>query len=365
MRTVIAGGGVIGCAIAYYMAKAGADVIVLERGKIGQEASAASAGMLIAPFEDLGPRPMVRLQRDSLKLYDELLDQLQEESGVDVEYRRSGLLRTALSERRAEELRGLAKRRTKPDSPVQWMDGDEVRKLEPELSGAIIGAAYSPNDGQLNAEQLTRAFSRAASSAGADVRKRMAMTGFVTHGHKLAGVSCTDGDITGVDAIVLAAGPWTKDLAARLSCKVPTKPVRGQMISYRSDRIQHCVWGEEGYLVPKPRGVLYVGATVEDVGFRKSTTKTGLAHLRNAACQLVPGLRRLKGTKAWSGLRPGSPDGLPIMGKLPKRDNVFVATGHFRNGILLAPITGKLMSELILTGKTSVPLDPFSPSRFG
>lgn len=365
MRVVIAGGGVIGCAIAYYLTKAGAEVTVLERDGIGQEASGASAGMLIAPFEDLGPRAMVRLQRDSLKLYDKLLDRLREESGTDVEYTRSGLLRTAFTEKRAAELRVLAKRRTKPDMPVDWIDGDDVRKLEPELSDAIVGAAYSPNDGQLNPEQLTRAFSRAARRAGADVRKRVAMTGFVTHGHKLAGVSCTNGDITGVDAIVLAAGSWTKDLASRLSCKVPTRPIRGQMIAYRSDRIRHVIWGEDGYLVPKAKGVLYAGSTMEDVGFRKSTTKTGLAHLRNTAGQLVPALRRLKGMKAWSGLRPGSPDGLPIMGKLPKRDNVYVATGHFRNGILLAPITGKLMSELIMTGKTSLPLDPFSPARFG
>lgn len=364
MRVVIAGGGVIGCAIAYYLAKAGADVIVLERGDVGQEASSASAGMLIAPFEDLGPRSMVRLQRHSLKLYSRLLDELEDESGIDVEYRRTGLLRTAFTEDRAAALKRLAKSRSRPEFPVQWIEPDEVRKLESQLSDAILGAAFSPKDGHLNSEQLTRAFGRAASRLGADVRRRVALTGFVTHGHKLSGVKTSGGEITGADAIVLAAGPWTKDLAARLSCKVPTRPMRGQMISYRSDRIKHCVWGEDGYLVPKPRGVLFAGSTIEDVGFRKSNTKDGLAHLRSSSGRLVPSLRGLKGTRSWAGLRPGSPDGLPIMGKLPGRNNVFVATGHFRNGILLAPATGQAMCELILKGRAGIPLEPFSPSRF-
>jgi glycine oxidase len=177
-------------------------------------------------------------------------------------------------------------------------------------------------------------------------------------------VSTSLGDIADADAVVIAAGPWTQALAQRLGATVPTPPMRGQMIAYRTDAINHAIWGEDGYLVPKSGGILYAGATVEDVGFRKRTTPRALAGLRQMATTLVPSLRRTEIASEWAGLRPGSPDDQPIIGRLPGRENVYVATGHFRNGILLAPITGKLMSQLILKGKTEMPLEPFSPARF-
>ena len=136
------------------------------------------------------------------------------------------------------------------------------------------------------------------------------------------------------------------------------------MIAYRANGVRHAIWGEQGYLVPKAGGILYAGATVEDVGFRKRTTPRALAGLRRMATALVPGLRRSEVASEWAGLRPGSPDDMPIIGPLPQKENVYVATGHFRNGILLAPITGKLISQLILEGRTEMPLEPFSPARF-
>jgi glycine oxidase len=177
------------------------------------------------------------------------------------------------------------------------------------------------------------------------------------------GVSTNEGEIA-ADAVVLAAGPWTEVLALRLSAKVPTPPIRGQMIAYQSSELRHPVWGEDGYLVPKRGGVLFAGATVEKVGFRKRTTPRALAALRRMATELVPSLRGAPVTTEWAGLRPGSPDDLPIIGRLPRRQNVYVATGHFRNGILLAPITGKLMTQLICGEKTDMSLKAFSPARF-
>jgi len=140
--------------------------------------------------------------------------------------------------------------------------------------------------------------------------------------------------------------------------------MRGQMLAYRSTAVRHAIWGENGYLVPKAGGVVFAGATVEDVGFRKKTTARALAGLRHMASALVPALRGAEVASAWAGLRPGSPDGLPIIGALPGRENVYVAAGHFRNGILLAPITGKLVSQLILEGQTEMSLKPFDPARF-
>jgi glycine oxidase len=164
--------------------------------------------------------------------------------------------------------------------------------------------------------------------------------------------------------VVLAAGPWTELLARRVNAAVPTPPMRGQMIAYRSTSVHHAVWGEDGYLVPKPRGFIFAGATVEDAGFRKRTTASGLAGLQRAAAGMIPALRHTDVVSSWAGLRPGSPDGLPILGRVPDRENVFVAGGHFRNGILLAPVTGRLMTQLICEGRTEIDLRPFRPERF-
>jgi glycine/D-amino acid oxidase-like deaminating enzyme len=140
--------------------------------------------------------------------------------------------------------------------------------------------------------------------------------------------------------------------------------MRGQMVAYRSVALHHVVWGEEGYLVPKQNGFLFAGATVENVGFRANATREGVRQMKAMAGRLVPALRGSDTASEWAGLRPGSPDGLPILGALPATENVYIATGHFRSGILLAPITGKLMSERIVRGPASVSLDPFSPARF-
>lgn len=364
MKIVIAGGGVIGCAIAYYLAKEGADVTVLERGDIGQEASSASAGMILAPFDDLGPRPLVRLQRESFDMYPGLVQRLEEEAGSDLEYKECGLLRATCDENRARKLKALTRRPVHRRAETEWVEGDVLHQLEPGITNELIGAVYCPHDRDVNPTNLARALAKAASNHGATIRRRVAFAGFVSSGHKLTGIKAGSRSLHGFDAIVLAAGAWTKTLAERLSAKVPTMPIRGQMLAYRSKALRHAVWGDHGYLVPKSRGFLFAGATVEDVGFRAHTTSKGVGSLRAMAGSLVPSLKAAEATSEWAGLRPGSPDGMPIIGRLPNRDNVYVATGHFRNGILLAPITGKLMAELILKGKPSISLEPFSPTRF-
>ncbi len=363
MRVVIAGGGVIGCSIAYHLAAAGAEVVLLERGEIGGEASGAAAGMLIAPFEDAASKDFRSLQNASLSLYPQTLDAVQGRSGVDVEHRVCGILRTARTEARAKALRALIKRRAGAISGLEWVEGETLRHLEPGLSPAILGAAYAPEDSNVNPGLLTQAFALAAERLGADVRRGVTFTGFLGRGSHLGGARTSNGDVS-ADAVVLAAGPWTELLARRVNADVPTPPMRGQMIAYRSSAVRHAVWGEDGYLVPKPRGFVFAGATVEDAGFRKQTTERGLAGMRRAATGMVPALKYADVASTWAGLRPGTPDGLPVLGRLPDRDNVYVAAGHFRNGILLAPVTGRLMAQLICDGRTEIDLHPFRPDRF-
>jgi glycine oxidase len=363
MKVVIAGGGVIGCAIAYYLTQAGAEVVVVERGELAGEASGAAAGLLIPPDRAAAPGPFRDICLASLALYHPLIDRVQRESGVDVECMAAGILVTALSPSRVELLKAHARWQTENGVETDWVEAGKLRELEPALSPKLLGAAYSHGDLNVAPGQVTRAFAFAAKARGADLRTGTMLTGFVGRGQRIIGVSTNEGEVT-ADAVVLAAGPWTEVLAMRLNAKVPTPPMRGQMIAYQSSELRHAVWGEDGYLVPKRGGVLYAGATVENVGFRKRTTPRALAGLRRMATELVPSLRRAEVASEWAGLRPGSPDDLPILGRLPKRQNVYVATGHFRNGILLAPITGKLMTQLICGEKTEMSLRPFSPARF-
>lgn len=363
MRLVIVGGGVVGCAIAYSAQKAGARVVLLERGEIGGEASGASAGMLLEPLEDAGHEDFGALRRASLALYPGLLEEVQETSGIDVEYDTCGLLRTARTEATAAALKALVERQG-GCAGLEWVPPEALRQLEPALSPRILGAAYSPGDSNLNPGLLTQALALAAERLGADIRRGEAVTAFLGRGARLRGVSTYNGEVMG-DAIVLAAGAWTGVLAMRLGLRLETPPMRGQMLAYRSTAVRHMIWGEDGYLAPKPRGFLWAGATVEDTGFRARTTARGLSGMRRMASALVPALRGAEPVSAWAGLRPGSPDGLPVIGRAPGRENVYIASGHFRNGILLAPVTGKLLSKLVLEGTLDPLLAPFGPERFG
>jgi len=360
VRVVIAGGGVIGCSIAWHVQKAGGEAILLERGEIAGEATGASAGMLIAPIEDTGNRAFNVLRRASLEMFPAVIEEIEEASGIDVEYKVPGMIRTARSQKAARELHKAAKK--SPD--LEWVEPRLLRELEPSLTHDVAGATFSEGDADLNPGRLANAFAVAAERAGAEVHRRTMFTGLKKDGRRIDGVVTNTGTVTDIDVIVLAAGPWTEALTTRLGAKLPSPPMRGQMIAYRSKSLRHAIWGEAGYLVPKPRGYVWVGATVEDVGFRKKTTEHGLAGLRRMAADLVPRLRHAKVASSWAGLRPGSPDGMPVIGRFPGKKNVFLATGHFRNGVLLAPVTGALVAELVLNGRTDRRLSPFSPMRF-
>ncbi|HUF54767.1 MAG TPA: glycine oxidase ThiO [Dehalococcoidia bacterium] len=361
MKIVIAGGGVIGASIAWHLQKAGAQAVLLERGEIGGEATGAAAGMLIAPIEDTGNKSFNALRRASLEMYPGVLDEVQRESGIDVDYKKPGMIRAARTEETARALHKLARKQP----GLEWLEPGALRSLEPALTENLAGAAFGAEDADLNPGKLANAFAVAAERAGADVRRRTMLTGLLRDGGSgIDGVSTNQGDVRDVDALVLAAGPWTEALTVRVGARLPSPPMRGQMIAYQSKALHHAIWGEDGYLVPKPGGFIWAGASVEDVGFRKRTTERALTGLRQMASELVPALRKAPVASSWAGLRPGSPDGMPVIGRLPGKKNVFLATGHFRNGILLAPITGALMAELVVNGRTDRRLSPFSPVRF-
>ncbi|HXG36804.1 MAG TPA: glycine oxidase ThiO [Dehalococcoidia bacterium] len=364
-EVLVIGGGVIGCAIAYYLAKSGSSVAVLERGEIGDGASGASAGMLAPLSEAHQPGPFLNLMMSSLQLYPSLLGELKAAaSEIDIEHQHIGVLRIAMNSAEEQELRGRYTWQRGLDQGTQWLDGREARRLEPNLSSRVCAAILVPNEQQLNSLRLAQALAKAAQVHGAVIYRNSEVRSFQRSGERVSGVKTRDGQMT-AGQIVLAAGSWGGRMASLLGASVPITPVRGQLMALASESaLAHIIWGAKGYLAPKPGGIIHAGTTVERVGFRIDTTRRGLQGIRSAASAMVPALGKATMTAAWAGLRPASADGLPVLGRLPGWENVWIAAGHFRNGILLTPVTGKLMAQLVRRGEAEIDLSPFSPQRF-
>jgi glycine oxidase len=249
---------------------------------------------------------------------------------------------------------------------IHWLDTPALRELEPAITPEVRGALFSPEEGHVRSPRLTTALAVAAGRKGAQVRQGMPVSGLLTEGKRVIGVQTPSGNVL-AGQVVLAAGPWTAMLTADLSIALPVRPVKGQLLALAAmpAPLQHVIYCTgTGYLVPKADGTIVVGATQEETGFDKRVTVRGVNWLLDGAVRLVPGLGNAEVRDLWAGLRPGSPDGSPILGAVPGWSGVTLATGHFRNGILLAPITGKLIAELLTTGKTSRDITPFSLTRF-
>jgi glycine oxidase len=363
---IVVGGGIIGCATAYYLAKHGSTVTLLERASLASEASGASAGMLAALSDEGGDRgpDFQRFCLDGLRSYESLLPEL-EATGVDIRYRRAGVLHIALNEQEAGHLKARleAQRGIAPDS--RWLSPAELAREEPDVSRRAVVGLLAPSEHYVDSQRVTIALAEAAKRHGASIRESEAVTRFHSSAGALTGVTTASGRYD-AGAVVLAGGSWTAAMARSLGANIPVRPVRGQMLSLRgpTQPLRHVIWGANGYLVPREDGQTFVGATVEEAGYRKVTTLAAQRLLRRVAMELVPTLRGATQLRAWAGLRPASSDGLPIMGLLPGWSNAWVSTGHFRNGILLAAISGQLVAHSVLAGKPDAILAPFSPTRF-
>ncbi len=314
----IVGGGVIGCAAAYYLTQAGADVTLLERDGVAGEASGAAAGILAPLAESHGPGPFLDLALAGLRVFPELSETLRRETGLDVEYLPTPVLRVALNEGGERTLRERLAWQGRTGLSLEWLSAEGARALEPRLSRRVRAALLSHDESQVNPGRLTQALAEAARRRGANLLPGTAATRFSRRAGRVTGVR-TAGGVVEADAFLLAAGPWTPALSRRLGVDLPIVPRRGQMVAFSlgSANLRHIIWSEGGYLVPKAGGHLYAGATVEDVGFRPRTTAAGLAQVRRAARSLVPSLRYAEVASAWAALRPGTCDGHPILGLSP------------------------------------------------
>jgi glycine oxidase len=249
--------------------------------------------------------------------------------------------------------------------PLEWLDGAMCRELEPRLTERVVGGVFSPHEAWVSNQLLVLALERAARSSGATIVERTPVTRVRRRGGDVSGVIAGD-ETYEAPTIVLAAGARSGQIARKMGFELPVFPVRGQMLALGGMQapIRHAIWGGDGYgyLVPRANGLIFVGATVEHVGFRRRTTKTAIASLRRMAEALVPQLQAATMPFEWAGLRPGTPDGMPYIGPVDGT-NVIAATGHYRNGILLGPITGRWVAAGVLDGDWSGVPEEFSPSR--
>jgi len=362
---LVVGGGIIGSLIALRLARRGISVVVIDRGSPGGEASSAAAGILGPQMEAHGPGPFLDLALASRALYPSLVAELYDATGIDVGFDRSGVLALALDERGEAELDESVRWQTARGLSVQRLSAREARLHEPALGAAVKSAALYPDDGRIDARALTRACVTAAASAGARflggrrVRRVLVSSG-VARGVQLD----TEGLSAG--AVVVAAGSWASLLeGAALAGAI--RPVRGQIVALSAPTsMLSCVVAVHGrgYLVPRRDGTVLAGSTMENVGFGKAVTVDGMVRILSLASALVGWLGEARVTASWSGLRPDTPDHLPILGESASVRGLLLATGHFRSGILLAPITGEAIAQLISTGSSSLDLAPFAVERF-
>jgi len=365
-EVVIAGAGIIGCAIAYELSRRGVSCAVLDSRRLGMAATNAAAGILAPLAEFRRPDALVHLGIAGLRRYPAWVERLREDApDVDVEFALNGVLRVAFDGEELAELTSAARASRDAGLELIELTAADVRELEPRLSERIAGGVLCPDEGQVSNQLFTLALSRAAAKRGARFVEGCPVEGFRRRAGRVVAVRTPQGEFP-CERLVLAAGPWTRPLAAKLGVEVPTRPVRGQMLALggMSTPVRSVVWGRDGYVLPRANGLVFAGATVEEVGFRFGTTQRGLAQVRRAAFALVPQLRQAREHFSWSGLRPGSPDGLPMLGPLPGWPDVTVATGHFRNGILLAPVTAELIAGAIVDGSPAEAIAPFDPGRF-
>jgi len=359
----IAGGGVIGGAIALELARAGLRVGVFDRQQPGQEASWASAGILSPAPENPGMIPMVPLGKRSLSLYPDFVAQVEEISGKNTGFRPKGTLEALFSHDTKAELSTIIALHHGLGLKAEPLRAEDARELEPALSAEVEAAVLRPEEASVDNRALTVAVLDAAHRSGAEIISGNGAQAIWREGNRCAGLILESEKVAARWTIV-AAGCFSGVIEG-IAAYAPVRPAKGQMAALRADELifERVLWSEKVYLVPRNDGRILVGATVEYVGFDKRTTAGGVQKILSAAIDLAPGLANARVEETWAGLRPDTPDHLPILGPTDV-DGLLMATGHFRSGILLTPITARLVREWITEQRVSVDWDRFSPLRF-
>jgi glycine oxidase len=359
----VAGGGVIGGAIALEVSRAGMRVGVFDRQQPGQEASWASAGILSPAPESPAMIAMVPLGKMSLALYPEFVVQVEEISGMNTGFRSKGTLEALFSGDAKAELSTIIALHHGLGLKAEPLRAADARELEPALSEDMEAAVLRPDECSVDNRALTSAVLEAARRSGAEIFAENGVKAIWREGRRCAGLILQNEKVEATWTII-AAGCFSAAIDG-IAAYAPLRPAKGQMVALRAEHveIERVLWGEHIYLVPRNDGRILAGATVEYTGFDKRTTAGGIEKILSAAIELAPGLANARIEETWAGLRPDTPDHLPILGPTDM-DGLLMATGHFRSGILLTPITARLIREWITEQSVSVDWDRFSPLRF-
>lgn len=369
MEIVIIGAGVIGLATAWRAATGGADVTLVDPDP-ASGASSVAAGMLTPVSEvTYGEEPLLRLGLASRDRYGAFVAELEELTGLETGYRTDGILQVAFDSDDLSYLDDLRRFQESLGVPAEALTGRECRKLEPMLAPGVRGGLLAPQDGSIDPRRLTAALLAAADKTGIRLVRRRA-TGIAVDGDTATGALLDDGTVLRADRVLLAAGSWSGDVGGLPPGTVPpVRPVKGQVIRlhtrmpFLGRTTRGLVKGSSVYLVPRADGEIVLGATQEELGFDTRVTAGGLWELLRDARELLPGITELEFAEVSAGLRPGSPDNAPVMGptSLP---GLVVGTGHFRNGVLLTPVSADILSAMLLDRPVPDVAGPFSPDRF-
>lgn len=341
----------VGLCIANALAKRGQIVALIGEHRAG-EASRAAAGML-APSVEQSEGPAHNFAIAARDFYPEFLEALADDTGVRVPLNRLGILQVALSSRGVKGLR-----KTAPETST-WLERNELVEMEPTL-GHALGAVFNPDDGAVDNVILMNALEAVIADTPTVSRSESPA---VSVSRDAPSVTLASGEKLDAGAVVIAAGAWGSTIDGVKGID-SVSPCRGQLVAYKSIGLRHVTYGPRGYLVPRASGTIVAGSTMEEVGFDSSTTSEGLARVKSAAEEIAPGLAISPVTQEWAGLRPITPDMLPIIGKDPAADHLIYATGHSRNGILMAPLTGETVAALAVGESPAHDLSQFRPGRF-
>ena len=363
---IVIGAGIVGCTVAHQLASSGARVQVIETRQPGQGATRASAGILAPYIEGHESAALRSLGRRSLDLYDDFIARLRADSGHDVIYQRNGTFQVAFDPADVDRLAALSAALSTEGVENRWVPPQLFVDYEPLVSSAALGALLISTHGFAGVTSVTLAAAAAAEKLGARFKTETGAIRIYPMPAARVGVEA-GGAVWDADRVVLAAGSWSSRISVEGADTVPVKPIRGQLVQLQANpgAMQRVIWGPTGYLVPWPDGSVLVGSTVEDVGFDESHTEEGVRGLRAAADALVPSLADAPLTGVRTGLRPRGPDDLPILGRSSVVPGLIYATAHYRNGVMLTPLTAQLVDDLVFDRASDPALHDLDPARHG
>ncbi|HSP57354.1 MAG TPA: glycine oxidase ThiO [Halomonas sp.] len=356
---VVIGGGVIGMMTTLQLADAGHSVTLLERGECGREASWAGGGIVSPLYPWRYSEPISRLSTWSEGFYPELSLRLLEETGIDPEYRQRGLLYLRVD----DEARAMAWAR-KVGKPLERVDADFVYAKEPNIAPGVTDALWMPTLGSIRNPRLVRALRmRLGSMEKVSIHERCEVTGFHRQGQHIVAVEMARGTVSG-DQVIVCGGAWAAGLLEGVGVRLPVRPVKGQMILFKTPpgSVRRVVLMDGRYVIPRADGRVLAGSTLEETGFDKSLSHEARESLWESAAKIIPMLAECDVEHHWAGLRPGSPDGVPFIGRVPGVDNLYVNAGHYRNGLVLAPASTRLLVDQLLGREPIVDPAPYLPT---